>query len=98
MEYAQVAVDVHAPIQAARLWQPLAALFLVPESSVQRFLLAGHRGDHLIERFQWAVPYGQLRAYQADVISAHFSDIAYESLIRSVGIQTDLGLAVEPPL
>lgn len=98
MEYAQVPVDVQGPISPARLWQPLAALFLVPEASVQRFLIASHRGDHLLDRWQTATPYGGLRAVMADTISAMMADVSYTALARSVGIQTDLGLTVEPPL
>ena len=77
MENIQVAVDVCAPIAPGRLWQPLTALFLVPEGSVQRFLIAGHRGDHLIESRQLQSPYGPQSGASADYITAMLSDVAY---------------------
>lgn len=92
MEYPQVAVDVCAPILAGRLWQPIAALFIVPEASVQRFLLAQHKGDHLIESRQLQRSYGPLTSADADYIAQMASDVVYTSLARSVGIQTDLGV------
>lgn len=95
MEYVQVAVESWGPIAPARLWQPIAGVFLVPEGSKQCFLVCGHRGDHLQVSFDLAADYGALRHLTADHLVAHATDVVYESILRSVGVQSDLGILME---
>lgn len=95
VEYPQVAIDVWTPLPPARVWQPLTVLFMTAQGNVQRFVIAGWNGRQLQESRIVDAPYGALRTLTADIVEAYTTDIAYESLIRSVGIQTDIGVVTD---